>query len=261
MILLPVIIIGGILLVKNFTRHSASQYTTIISGKGVRKQICLPDGTKVWLNSESNLSFDNEMTQKITRDVTLVGEAFFEVAHDKKHPFIVHTEKMAIKVLGTEFNVMAYPNDKQATATLIRGSIELSVNKFPQQKIILKPSERFAMIDNKKNQDGESKETGTFENVTLKLENLSPIKVQGTEYIAETAWVDNKLVFKNESFSELVPKLERWFNVRIKIDDPEKLKYHFTGIFTNENIDQALNAMKVIKPFNFKINENDVNIY
>lgn len=260
LLLLSVITIVSFILIKIRRDANVIQYTTIITGKGIRKQICLPDGTHVWLNSESKISFDGGMLNKNQREVNLVGEAFFDVVHDKKHPFVVHTDKITIRVIGTAFNVEAYPNDMKSTTTLIRGSIELSVNNFSQQKIILKPSERFALIDNKKNPKN-NEEIKALQDVTLKLENVSPVKVGGEEYIAETSWKENKLVFQNESLSELIPKLERWFNVHITVDNQSTMKYHFTGIFTNENIDQALNAMKLIKPFNFKLIDHDVKIY
>jgi ferric-dicitrate binding protein FerR (iron transport regulator) len=100
----------------------------IVAGKGIRKAISLPDGTKVWLNGDSKLTYNAKMNEEDTRLVSLTGEAFFDVAHDKEHPFIIRTDKVSIKVLGTAFNISAYPNDKKCETTLLRGSIELTVN-------------------------------------------------------------------------------------------------------------------------------------
>ena len=95
--------------------------TQIVSGKGMRKKITLPDGTLVWLNADSKLSYDSDLNKKQKRLVYLVGEAFFDVAHQQNRPFIVQTSKISIKVLGTAFNVKAYDLDQVSEATLLRG--------------------------------------------------------------------------------------------------------------------------------------------
>lgn len=235
--------------------------TEIVSGKGIRKKIKLPDGTLVWLNAESKLSYDNDLNQKEKRLVYLVGEAFFDVAHQKNRPFIVRTNQISVKVLGTAFNVKAYDKDPVSEATLLRGSIELSVNSMTQQKILLKPSEKFAFRDHKKERSEGKSGFQDGDDVTLKIENIAPVRIAGQDYIEETSWKDDLLVFKNESFEDLKPKLERWFNVRIEIGGSIPKSYRFTGIFKNENITEALTAMQLIKPFHFKLKADDVIIY
>ena len=260
LLLLPVLLISGLYFFNVIYQPAPVSFATIIAGKGMRKQFVLPDGTKVWLNAESKLSYNAGMLTEQFRSVRLEGEAFFDVAHDKRHPFIVNTDKMSIKVLGTAFNVEAYPNEEKSTATLIRGSIELSVNNLTHPKVILKPSEKFDLIDHKVLVD-KNKATKSLEDVTLRLDNITPYKVGKEEYIAETSWKENRLIFQNETFEELIPKLERWFNVRIRVENRDAMKYRFTGIFTSEKIDEALNAMRDIKQFNFKIENYDVKIY
>lgn len=227
----------------------------IFAGKGIRKEVVLPDGTLVRLNSDSKLSYDMDMQIHDQRNVTVIGEAFFIVAHDKERPFVVKTNNVSIKVLGTEFNVRDYPGDRASEATLIKGSIELTVNGRSDQKFILKPSEKFALVEKKEKQADKNS------NSVLMIENISPVKLGDQEYIQETSWTENKLVFQNESFEDLLPKLERWYNVRIILDDPAIKSYRFTGIFINENIKQALEAMQLIKSFNYKLTENKVTIY
>jgi len=246
----------------NLNRNNADSLNTHITVvKGMRKKIKLPDGTLVWLNADSKLSYDMDMNHKEQRSVTLIGEASFDVTHDKKHPFIVHTDKIAVKVLGTRFNIKAYPDDKKSVTTLLRGSIELSVNSRPQQKIVLRPTETFTLIEKKKEISDQTSTVQTSKDIILVLANIDPVKIGNKEYIEETSWTENELVFQNESFEELIPKLERWFNVRIQLNEQNIKSKHFTGVFTNENIQQALIAMQLIKPFNFKINEHDVIIY
>ena len=246
----------------DFNISGREKDSQIVASKGVRKKIILPDGTRVWLNSESSISFNPEMKERKTRLVKLSGEAFFEVTEDKQHPFILTTDKISIKVLGTAFNVKAYPNDKSAEATLLCGSIELSVNDRPQQKIMLKPSEKFALIE-KKGQVANPKNRALVlaPKITMVIENIAPIEIANELYIEETSWKDNKLVFRNQSLAELAPKFERWFNVHITIKNEEIKEHRYTGAFTTENLTQALTAMKLIKNFNYKLHNNDVIIY
>jgi len=240
--------------VKNYIPSNKEERIEVIAGKGIRKEFTLPDGTIVQLNSDSRISYNSDMLDRRQRDVSLTGEAFFKVAHDKIHPFIVKTSKVAIKVLGTEFNIRDYPGDEESETTLMKGSVELTVNGRTQQKFILKPSEKFAMF--KKNQIQGSEKSSSV----LTIENISPVKFGGYEYVEEISWTENKFVFQNESFEELLPRLERWYNVEIVLQDPKIKSYRFTGIFIDENITQALEAMQLIKPFNYKLKKNEVKI-
>lgn len=242
------------------TTATVSEYTHIVAGKGIRKAITLPDGTKVWLNGDSKLSYNAKMNEEDTRRVSLTGEAFFDVAHDKEHPFIIRTDKVSIKVLGTAFNVSAYPNDKKCETTLLRGSIELTVNDDSKQKFLLKPAEKFALINEEREK---TPKNGIHQNEggTLVIEHVTLVKVANKEYVAETSWTDNTLIFDNESLEDIATKLERWYNVKITISGQSIGKYRFTGAFENETVEQALSALQIIKSFNFKINENDITIY
>ncbi len=238
-----------------YTSTNKEVRVDIFAGKGIRKEIKLPDGTFVRLNSDSKLSYDLDMQNHGQREVILTGEAFFKVAHDKKRPFIVKTNKIAIKVLGTEFNVKDYPGDRESETTLIKGSIELTINDRSEQKFLLKPSEKFALT--KRSEKPADKDSSSV----LMIENISPVKVGNEEYLEEISWTENMIVFQNESFEDLLPKLERWYNVRIILDDPTIRSYRFTGVFINENVIQALEAMQLIKSFNYKLTDNEVKIY
>src|SRR5215204_2590604 len=234
-------------------------FKQIVVGKGVRKMVLLPDRTKVWLNADSKLSYDPQMNNADMRLVTLDGEAFFDVIHDKKHPFIINANKVSIKVLGTSFNIRAYTNDKKCETTLIRGSVELTLNDGSKQKIILKSSEKFALIEGEEQKDLKRRDT-PYQGKTLLIEHINPVKVEDKEYVPETSWTENRIMFENETMQEIAVKLERWYNVKITINNKEIGSYHFTGSFTNETIDQVLTAMRLIKSFNFKINNNDITI-
>lgn len=230
----------------------ANPDTTVTCGNGTRKQLILPDGTSVWLNANSRLEYDQELFASNNRQVRLFGEAFFDVAKDKKHPFIIYTEKISIKVLGTAFNVKAYPEDNKTEATLLRGMIELSINNEPEQHLILRPSEKFALTQSK---------TDEFRSA-LVIEQLKPISISDKIYYEETSWLDNKLVFKDNSFEELMPKLEKWYNIQFKIANPQVRDYHFSGMLDKETIEEALTAMQLVRPFKFRmLTNNTVLIY
>jgi len=224
----------------------AEKVIEVEAPQGSRKTLYLPDGTMVRLNGGSHLHYDSNMQHKDTRVVTLSGEAYFDVAKDKDRGFVIHTDKIAIKVLGTAFNVKAYPQDKVTETTLMYGSIELTVNNKPYQKIILKPREKFALIDDKQKK--------------LIVQDIVPVEVEDKEYVKEVSWVEDEFVFQNETLEDLAPRMERWFNVQIRIDNPQIEAFHFTGIFHKETIEQALTAMQFIKPFKFNITDNHVYI-
>ncbi len=233
----------------------------IAVGKGVRKTVNLPDGTVVWLNSNSNLSYASNFCDKPIRAVFLSGEAYFDVAHQKNLPFVVQTKMLSIRVLGTVFNVQAYPSEKKSEATLIQGAIELTVNSRPKQKILLNPSEKFALEECDKGVPCDLKQKHVKSDITLTIKQVKPVLIGYQRYIEEVAWKDSLLVFKNDSFEELKPKLERWFDVKVVVDEKVPKFYRFTGILKNEDINEALTAMQLIKPFKFKLNANEVIIY
>jgi ferric-dicitrate binding protein FerR (iron transport regulator) len=245
----------------------AEKVVEVEAPKGSRKTLFLPDGTMVRLNGGSSIHYDSNMQQKDTRVVTLSGEAYFDVAKDKDRVFFIHTDKIAIKVLGTAFNVKAYPQDKMTETTLMHGSIELTVNNKPYQKIILKPREKFALIDDVPEAPAPVKPgvmsplPQSLNKEKLIVQDIVPVKVEDKEYVKEVSWVEDEFVFQNETLEELAPRMERWFNVQVRIDNPQIKAFHFTGIFHKETIEQALTAMQFIKPFKFNITDNHVFIY
>jgi ferric-dicitrate binding protein FerR (iron transport regulator) len=229
-------------------KSPASEITT---RQGSRTRVQLPDGTKVWLNAGSKLTYDKEFNNTL-REVTLTGEGYFDVVRNEKKPFIIHTEKMDVKVLGTQFNVKSYPNDQATEAALIHGSIEVSLKDRPSQKIILKPNEKIVVAN---------RDTFTAVNNTpqARKENVEPlVAIRHLTYqkedstIIETSWVENKLVFEDESFKDLAQKLERWYGVVIHFSDERIAALRFTGVFEEETIEDAMRALKITGSFNYK---------
>jgi len=262
---LAAIVIFGIGLFTYRYSHSASGKTNegniavTKTPSRTKSKIYLSDGSVVTLNSETVLRYPASFSGP-TREVYLNGEAFFNVTKDRTHPFIVHAGKMNIKVLGTSFNVKSYANDKNMETTLIRGAIEVTLSDRPSDRIILKPNEKL-VLNNKTFNRPQANLTAAEENTTnYALTNLTHLRSNDTT-IVETSWVNNELVFKDEAFSDLANQMERWYGIKIKFKNSDTKAYHFTGVFVKENIVEALNALKMIEPFNYKYNNETVSIY
>jgi transmembrane sensor len=233
--------------------------SVISTRNGSKTNLVLPDGSQVWLNAGSKLSYDKNYGNTI-REITLTGEAFFDVEHNAEKPFIIHTDKMDIKVLGTRFNVKSYPADRTSEASLLRGSIEVSIKDRPGQKIVLKPNEKIVILNGGRDQEpGPASRFATDNPVPhIAIRNLT--YQTGGEEIVETSWVENKLIFQDETFKDLAAQMERWYGVLIKFDDPSKEDLRFTGSFKNETIQQALEALLLSAKFNYSIRDNEITI-
>ena len=241
-------------------KNNEGNIATTKTPSRTKSKIYLSDGSVVTLNSETVLRYPSSFAGP-TREVFLNGEAFFNVTHDRNHPFIVHAGKMNIKVLGTSFNVKSYTNDKNMETTLIKGAIEVTLSDRPSDRIILKPNEKL-VLNNKNFNKPRANNLATAEenNTNYALTNLTHLRSNDTT-IVETSWVNNELVFKDEAFSDLANQMERWYGIKIKFKNPDTKGYHFTGVFVKENVVEALNALKMIEPFNYKYNNETVSIY
>jgi len=225
----------------------------ITTNNGSRTKVQLPDGSVVWLNAGSNIKYD-ETFGAITRDVVLSGEAFFDVVKNKEKPFIIHTPAIDIKVLGTVFNVKAYPKDPTTETSLIHGLIEVTIKNRSNDKIILTPNEKL-IVENNPAGNRENLSTGKPEPV-ISINPIKPNRADST--INEIQWVQNRLVFDNEPLQEIARKMERWYNVTIDIKTEELLDKRISGSFINENIDQALEALSITGRFRYKRINNTI---
>lgn len=239
--------------IAQFTPHK----NEVKAKSGAKSRLTLPDGTKVWLNAESRITYTNNFNKK-TREVDLEGEAFFDVVKNPNSPFIVHTTGIDIKVLGTAFNVKSYPHESTIEATLVRGSIEVVKTDEPMgPKVILQPHEKLVFtkgIDSlQKIRPGKASQQEIM--ITAVAAN-APDSV-----MKETSWVYNKLYFDGDSFAELAVKMERWFNVSITFKNEKVAAYRFKGVFKTETIQQALKALQLTADFKYNIEGNEVKIY
>lgn len=254
-----VIITSAVYYFLSFQREAAVPVLNeIIVPVGSKTMIALSDNTKIWLNSGSKLTY-TDYSNFEKREVYLEGEAFFDVAENKHKPFIVKTSDIHIKVLGTKFNVKSYPEEDFVETTLISGLIEIeeiSTVKEQKMNITLHPNQK-----------------ATFTRTTRKLalddvsqQKMTPKPIRKIRIIEKvdpepiTSWKDNKLIFNNELFKSLMPKLERWYNVDIQLEDTVINKYRYTGLFEKETVEQALDALKLATPFEYSINKNVIRI-
>jgi len=225
------------------TQPNAPTTHEVTTTVGSRTSMTLPDGTKVWLNAGSHLDYGRSFGGEY-REVNLTGEAYFDVAPDAARPFLIHTRKVDVRVLGTSFNLKSYPTDKTTEATLIRGSIEVSIRNRPSDKIILKPNEKLVV-----NNDDSLLQQITPRRKEVRPESLviisKPTYEQRSGDIIETSWVNNKLIFQDEEFGDLARQMERWYGVTITFDNPRMEELRFTGSFEKETIGQALDALKM----------------
>ncbi len=233
---------------------------------GSRTKLVLPDGTQVWLNSGSKLSYDKTYGNDL-REVALTGEAFFDVVKNPAHPFVIHTISIDIKVLGTAFNVKSFPGEKNTETSLIRGSIEVTFKNKPSKKVILKPNEKLITS----NADTLKEENAAVLPNKIKAASVSDVKVPDTEAlvshltyslndstVVETSWMDNKLIFRSEKFEDLAVKMERWYGVSIRFADEDIKSKKLNGVFENETIQQALKALQLITQFSYKMTKNEI---
>jgi transmembrane sensor len=206
-----------------------TKYNQIEVPRGQRVLITLVDGTKVWLNAKSKFTFPDHF-EKNNRTVQLDGEAYFDVVHNEKVPFIVKTSKYQIKVLGTRFNVNAYQNSTNFETTLVEGRVLLQTNDHGSMAIELKPDEQYS----------EDSGTGKFE---IK-------KVAAKENIT---WIDGVYTFNDQSFSSIIQRLERYYDTKIVVNYPELLDYRFTGKFRyRDSLTMILDVVKQNKAFTYK---------
>lgn len=214
-------------------------YNTLTIPRGRVFKILLSDGTKVWLNAESKIRFPEKfLPTEDTRTVYLEGEAFFDVAHNKDKPFKVKTGALEIEVLGTKFNVSSYVSEENISTTLVDGSVQINNAENESPPLLLVPNDQ----------------------ANYGRESLSG-KVSKVNTADFTAWIEKRIIFKNETFKNIAARIERTYNVNITNDLENFDQQRFTGEFDIETIEDILKAMREISDFKYKINGRNINIY
>lgn len=227
--------IALLLLVLGYSLHIAkndqAKELIVKVENGQKANITLPDGSSVWLNSASELRYPNSFGKK-KRNLTLIGEAYFEVKSDPEHPFIVKTRNnLHIKALGTKFNVKSYPEDDEITSTLLEGKIDvrnrtLSQILYPDEQLVFNPAQntfRKAYIENK--------DEAIF-------------------------WMTNQFVFEEESLESIAKILERMYNVKFKFTSPEIKHIKYSGKIKNNSMENVLNLITTVSPLSFSMTDS-----
>lgn len=196
---------------------------------GSRIHIELGDGTRVWLNHGSKLKYPHRFEGE-NRKVFLTGEAYFEVAHNSKAPFIVGTNRLEVKATGTAFNVSAYSGDDNIETTLVEGKVILYERETGHEIKALSPGECLKFDAQK---DVYTLESGHTEK--------------------NTAWKDGLLVFKNEKAEDVAKKLAKWYNVEVEISNEKVKEFTFTATFMDETLPQVLELMTLATPVNYQL--------
>lgn len=211
----------------------ADVYNEIKVPNGEKSMISLYDGTKVWLNSGTTLKYPVAFSSD-HRSVFVEGEAYFEVAKTDKSPFIVHAGQMEIRVFGTKFNVYSYPSDDLLYTTLEEGRVSVSVAGL-KEKFSLEPGDQFGFSRSSK---------------TTKLE-----KVNTSLY---TCWKENLLRIENASFSELLKRMERWYGVKIDVEQIEVFKKRYNMTIKTESLREILQLISLTTPVKYEIEGDKV---
>ena len=223
-----------------YTRQSTlneleqNQYA-ITTSKGERTSITLPDGTKVTIAANSTFTYPATFG-KDNRTVNLSGEAYFEVAHNARLPFIINTKEVSVEVLGTTFNLFAYPDEAYFEASLVEGSVKVFWKEYPKETVILTPNQK----------------------VRFSYANKLITKSE-TDLYVETAWHKKMLAFRSDSIISIFSQLERFYGVEISVagNIPND---HFTASYNEEDVNQVLRNLQQHYSFSYKKSGNKLKI-
>jgi len=231
-ILLPLFLTYQYVLQPVLNRSGATKETvTVTSAPGMVTKTILPDGSEVWLNALSSLTYPQRFTEK-DRTVQLSGEAYFKVVSDKKHRFNVETpDGIKISAYGTEFNVNAYASENHHKVTLAKGNVEVSAKESLKKEIL---------------------SVGEKAVINLQTGNMS---VSPADTYVETAWKDGKMVFRREKLDKIAEKLSRKFGVNIRLEGDRLKEYEYTATFTDETLEDILDLLKRSAPITYSISK------
>jgi len=230
-LILPLLIASAYYYFNSGQKHDPQTsvvYNTAETPLGMRSSLTLPDGTKVWLNAGSKLSYPVTFTDEF-RAVRLTGEAYFEVKKDKKWPFVVNSGTMNIVVYGTTFNCNAYPENSEIQTVLVEGHITV-MNESATVTKELQPGELAVFEKNS--------------------QQVTQTKTDLQKYIA---WKSGMLMFRDDRMDKVVEKLERWYNVEIEIKDKEISDYIYNATFVDESLDQVLKMLSLSAPISYVV--------
>ena len=226
------------------------------SKPGEKRTLLLSDGSKVTLNAGSTFTISKNFNEQL-REVTLEGEAYFDIVHNPEKPFIIHTTSMNIKVLGTIFNVKAYPTDKTLETSLIRGSVEVTLKNENDRKVILHPDEKIVLINPLFRNEPQARSAPKEETKKEKY-TIANLTYDADSSRLEVSWMKDRFAFNDNSFEEVATELERWYGVSVQFEDDIVKQYRFTAIFDHKTIPEVLNALQLSRYFNYTIENGNI---
>lgn len=243
------------------------QWRQVTTTKGMKTNLRLSDGTEIWLNAGSSLKYPESFGA--SREVYLVGEAYFKVDHQPDRPFIIHTAKMDAKVLGTRLDVRAYPDEDFSSTSLISGKVKVILKKDQQREsFYLKPHQKIIYKDDPESGSKAPEIKPLPDKVTKRAIKtiaskvvLEPVKAIDPNTISDIAWRKNILVYENETLSSLSKRLSRWYDVQIILKDSTLAQQRFTGRADNVSLDKLLHILQMLKPFRYTVENDTVIIY
>lgn len=214
---------------KNSSQYNAIEYQEVKSPHGTFSEVCLPDGTHVWLNGGSSLRYPL-VFRKGEREVFLKGEGYFEVEADKENPFVVETGRITLRATGTAFNIEAYNNDSITAVTMVKGKVDVAFGNSSPVAMI--PGER-----------------ASFNNLTKQC------LIAKTDPYKWYAWKDGLMIFRDDPLSYVFKRLGQTFNVNIDLRDTTLANAPYRATFEYESLDEILRLLKMSAPLSFKQNK------
>ncbi len=200
------------------------ELNTLFVPEGQRARISLADGSAVWLNSGSTLKYPGRFTGRI-RHVEISGEGYFEISENKRKPFVVSSQNVEIRVLGTEFNLCSYPGADYIKADLIEGALKIYLKDHEDQGIVLRPNQQ----------------------VTIKGNELHLSETVGFDYYL---WKDGIYSFEDERLGDILMRLQLYYDTEIIVEDPDILEVRYTGKFRQrDGLDEILKIIQKIHHF------------
>jgi len=234
-------LLGGTLAYELMFEYSAqadSQYE-IEAPYGAKIAMNLADGTKVWLNAGSKMTYDNSFNSS-NRRIHLVGEGYFKVAKNTELPFVVEAGEVAVKAVGTAFNVKAYPDEDLLEATLVEGIVDVSKGK---DHIMLSPNQNI-----------------TIQNPNALTSKMNYELLKNVNTLVYTSWIGKRWIFERETMDDFIKTLERRYDVHINIQDQRLDTYKITGSIDQQTLGQLLKALQLTIPLDYTINDDEVNL-
>ena len=234
------LVLGGVLSYGLFRKNTSAPAVALVekqNAKGVKSTIALPDGSTIWLNADSKLSYPLAFNDK-TREVYLRGEAFFDIQKNPGKPFIIHLANGTIRVLGTSFNVRAYDDEDQVETSVSTGKVAFIPKNPPRDRpdtVFLKPDEKVSY----RFRSGE-------------------LVTQATRSSDDKAWIESRLIFKAMNLEDIGRELERNFGKKVVFRSPAPRQYRLTGSFHNNSLEEIMFYLSKTKDFSYRITNDEL---